>query len=243
MAKCSFGLCPFNPQANGFCIKHQSYATTPLPKKEKSRINPMAAKRKTQHEIYRVVKAKHLKENPFCQICPIVFEYIKSGGEHSWVPVCGKVAVEVHHPEGRDNERLYDSNNMLSSCDSKKFNNGHRWLDQHSEAAMKIGIILTRLTIKKTTMAKSDYSYKIVQWEDKSFISIVDRCLGRMSVTNNIENVLDEIYENEQIEPGSLPVVYQDSDGNWDGYDYQKRSFIILHCDTESQAIQEYLKL
>lgn len=62
---------------------------------------------------------------------------------------------------------------------------------------------------------KSDFRYEI---HDGGSLYIEDLNLGRMSVTNDMENVLEAIYA----ELGSLPVkiTYKDSDGNVDGVKY-----------------------
>jgi hypothetical protein len=60
---------------------------------------------------------------------------------------------------------------------------------------------------------KSDYTYKI----DGTVLFIEDRDLGRMSVTNNIENVLEEISKELGTSIQNYQVIYRDSDGNIDG--------------------------
>lgn len=62
------------------------------------------------------------------------------------------------------------------------------------------------------TPFRADYTYTI----EGSVIAIVDLDLGSKSVTNDIENVLDDI----RAEIGDLAgyaVIYQDSMGRWDG--------------------------
>jgi hypothetical protein len=69
--------------------------------------------------------------------------------------------------------------------------------------------------------AKSDYKYKIIQ----DHIFIIDLNIGGMSVTNDIENVIDDICEKELLIPNTI-VTYRDSEGEWDRYDYYNNKFI-----------------
>ena len=58
----------------------------------------------------------------------------------------------------------------------------------------------------------ADYTYTV----KSNIIAIVDLDLGNRSVTNDIENILDEI----RVEIGDLAgysVIYRDSMGRWDG--------------------------
>lgn len=65
---------------------------------------------------------------------------------------------------------------------------------------------------RRLTGPRADYTYTV----EGSVIAIVDLDQGGRSVTNDIENVLDDI----QAELGSLSgyaVIYRDSSGQWDG--------------------------
>lgn len=59
-----------------------------------------------------------------------------------------------------------------------------------------------------------------------------------MSVTNAIEEVLEEIYSvNSHVE--NLPdykIIYRDSEGKWDSFDFDYYNFIHLGADTEEEA-------
>ena len=60
--------------------------------------------------------------------------------------------------------------------------------------------------------SKADYDFKV----SCRVLVIYDLNLGNMSVTNDIENVLAEIFENE-IDRGDVKkIIYQDSDGYFD---------------------------
>lgn len=71
---------------------------------------------------------------------------------------------------------------------------------------------------------KSDYRYEILG----NVIAIVDLNLGRKSVTNNIENVLDEISTKEHLIVPNYIIIYKDSEGRWDGYNFFTKSFYSL---------------
>ncbi len=62
-------------------------------------------------------------------------------------------------------------------------------------------------------MIKSNYSFNIVDNQ----LKIIDNwSTGYMSVTNNIENVLNEIRNQIGDNIENLNIVYRDTDGNWD---------------------------
>lgn len=152
MANCKWYGCSRHAEKNDYCILHQDYAEVPLEKKKKLPIAKESEKRKKQNKEYHTDTRKaYLKKHPFCQVCPPVLDFIKNGGKSRWTPTCGKIAEEVHHKGGREGDDLNDPENMLSSCNSKKFNNGHNWLNHHPKEAMKIGIIISR--IKQTKRA------------------------------------------------------------------------------------------
>lgn len=61
---------------------------------------------------------------------------------------------------------------------------------------------------------KSDYFYSIN--EPRKVLRIIDLNLGRMSVTNDIENVLTQIRKEIGKDIESLKIIYRDSVGTWD---------------------------
>lgn len=62
-------------------------------------------------------------------------------------------------------------------------------------------------------LGKSDYEWKA----NENLLQIVDLNTGGRSVTNDVENVINEIYEKlgEQIK--KFKIIYKDSEGIWDG--------------------------
>ena len=73
--------------------------------------------------------------------------------------------------------------------------------------------------------AKASYTYTVEKHMDRKWIVIQDQNLGRISVTNDIENVISDICETEQIDIKTHLVIYQDSMGEWTGYDIGTDSF------------------
>lgn len=97
--------------------------------------------------------------------------------------------------------------------------------------------------------ARADYDWKLVQiltdGRATTVIEIVDRDLGNMSVTNDIENILLEISDDlDDDNPLSEnAVIYRDSEGLWDEIVLDEvgnfRSFAALprgRCRSELQA-------
>jgi hypothetical protein len=59
---------------------------------------------------------------------------------------------------------------------------------------------------------KSDYNWGIKE----GILVIEDLNLGRMSVTNNAEGVINEIYSQIGAQLHNLDIIYKDSEGIWD---------------------------
>ncbi len=88
-------------------------------------------------------------------------------------------------------------------------------------------------------MSKSNYSYVI----SEGVLCITDHD-GAMSVTNNAENVLEEIKAELEANNAQMPdiIIYCDTNGNWDGimYDGRDASFYFLEADISlTEAIKE----
>lgn len=91
---------------------------------------------------------------------------------------------------------------------------------------------------------KSTYNYSLYKSEYlKPVIAIIDENWG-MSVTNDIENVVDEIGTNNGFDHADLcgfVVVYRDSEGEWCGWDQQNNDFYFVGGVTEDEAIMSAL--
>lgn len=87
---------------------------------------------------------------------------------------------------------------------------------------------------------RADYTYSV----ESTIISIIDLDLGSKSVTNDMENVLDDI----RADIGDLAgfaVIYRDSTGRWDGVRLIGRSveFYSINEADQQQAEARLLHL
>lgn len=71
------------------------------------------------------------------------------------------------------------------------------------------------------------YKYQITDAHGHNVI-VIEQAGPGTSLTNDIENVVDEIIEKENIDISNYLVVYQDTEGVWDGWDHQRQVFIPL---------------
>ena len=88
-------------------------------------------------------------------------------------------------------------------------------------------------------MVRCDYVHTIRKVDGVDVLLIEDMDLGRMSVTNDIENVLSEL---EDLYRG-LPeiIIYRDSEGIWDGVNNNGVSvnFYMLNTPDTEDAIEK----
>lgn len=88
----------------------------------------------------------------------------------------------------------------------------------------------------------SDFMYQYGKYSDFLYIWIVDADLGNKSVTNDIENVVNDIIDHEEIEDHSqIMIVYMDSERIWDGWDHLHRQFVPLRADSAISAMNKYI--
>lgn len=79
--------------------------------------------------------------------------------------------------------------------------------------------------------SKSDFTYYFHIIREKRFLIIIDGNLGRMSVTNNIENIVAWVFKANHIakeDQNDLYIIYCDSDGMWDGFNWKTQEFVPL---------------
>lgn len=88
-------------------------------------------------------------------------------------------------------------------------------------------------------MSRAKYSYHLEQ--DDKVGCIVD-LNGPTSVTNDIENVIEEIIDKESINSTDWNWVYQDSENMWDGFDPFTGSFVVMQMRRREDAIKEILE-
>ncbi len=92
-------------------------------------------------------------------------------------------------------------------------------------------------------MARSNYDYAFKTYKGRNFLVIEDLNRGAMSVTNNMETVVDECFNDKKLEPHQVYIIYQDSDGMWDGWDAAKQDFVVLHQHTEEDAKDAIIRM
>ena len=87
-------------------------------------------------------------------------------------------------------------------------------------------------------MSRADYIYSLEMHRNRTpCIVIEDLNLGNISVTNDIENVINDICTVEKVKAEQFMIVYKDSTGQWDGYDAVTNEFVGLAEDTWHDAI------
>ncbi|MEN7549058.1 DUF6011 domain-containing protein [Rapidithrix thailandica] len=67
---------------------------------------------------------------------------------------------------------------------------------------------------RQMRMFAASYTYRVLP---PNILLIIDQDQGGMSVTNDMDNVLLEIAENEALELENYRIAYCDSEGCWDG--------------------------
>lgn len=71
---------------------------------------------------------------------------------------------------------------------------------------------------KNAAAHRSDFDFHLrTDAGDQSIIVIEDLDAGQMSVTNNIEAVVEEAARRLGVDPGACLIIYRDSDGIYDG--------------------------
>lgn len=92
---------------------------TPL-KKKPAKIAPVSEKRKSQMAQYSKLRKGFLSENKVCQAS---------------LEGCSKKATDVHHMQGRENERLLDDTKWLAVCRVC-----HRKITDNAAMAIELGL-------------------------------------------------------------------------------------------------------
>lgn len=81
-------------------------------------------------------------------------------------------------------------------------------------------------------MVRADYVYGVMD----GVVCIIDLNRGGTSVTNDIENVVQEILKEKQLSPNT-PIIYQDSMLIWDGWNHITQNFIHIGENSLSKAL------
>lgn len=80
---------------------------------------------------------------------------------------------------------------------------------------------------------KCSYTYSVVRHRGYLILVLVDANDGSLSLTNGIEDVIDELRLN--LIPFPDFVIYKDTDGAWDGWDYKGNDFIFIFLNTDEK--------
>lgn len=88
-------------------------------------------------------------------------------------------------------------------------------------------------------MTKATYNYTVV---DKSFgkVLLIRDTNGPMSITNDIENVIEEICSRHNINPVDHHIIYRDSQGTWDAFTFSTKQFVLLQTSDLEKALAKY---
>ena len=90
-------------------------------------------------------------------------------------------------------------------------------------------------------MKKSKYSYKIID----NYLLIVDEMTNTdtdiVSVTNNIEIILEEIIQKENVDISDLGIVYRDTLFNWDKITINKFNNKIRSINFSEEMVNQEL--
>lgn len=68
-----------------------------------------------------------------------------------------------------------------------------------------------------------------------------DMNLGHMSLTNDIERAIEFVCKLENLNPVEHYIIYKDSEGNWDAYDFATREFKFLESRHWLQAANKLI--
>jgi hypothetical protein len=92
-------------------------------------------------------------------------------------------------------------------------------------------------------MSKADYTHRTAVLNGAKILVIKDLNLGNTSVTNDIENVVNDIAIMESINPADYLIIYKDSEGNYDGWDHAAMDFVPLGENSWISAAAKYKEL
>ena len=92
-----------------------------------------------------------------------------------------------------------------------------------------------------STADRSDYTYHINSKHGQQALVIEDLDRGGMSVTNNIEAIIAEIADEIGTSIYQIPIVYRDSEGQYDGINGEKLrsdTFYSIGAKEEKDAVK-----
>lgn len=116
--------------------------------KGKSTIKKVSDKTKVKLADYKTLRTQFLKTHTKCELHEPIRKFILNGGECSFVPVCSKKAVEIHHAAGRFGGNLTDVDTFKAACDSSRnLQSCHHWVTIHSREAIQIGLSISKFKL------------------------------------------------------------------------------------------------
>lgn len=95
-------------------------------------------------------------------------------------------------------------------------------------------------------MTSSSFNYGIISDGETPIIWIVDRNIGSMSVTRDIDNVCLHICSVNKIKlenAGDYLWIFADEDLVWDAYDPYTEFIIELACNRADEAVRKYKRI
>lgn len=95
------------------------------------------------------------------------------------------------------------------------------------------------MTYNAKLARRSSFTFNLTERSGIKFIVIVDNNVG-VSVTNNIENIIQYISEEENIDISEFVIIYKDSEGVWDGFNPITQDFIVISAESEEDAIENF---
>lgn len=93
-------------------------------------------------------------------------------------------------------------------------------------------------------MARAEYNHSVHEEQLHKVISIVDLCMPNVTtVTNDIENVVEEICKHRRIHASDHIIVYRNTDKSWDGFDAGIGEIVPLGATSRGYAVHSMIKM
>lgn len=89
----------------------------------------------------------------------------------------------------------------------------------------------------------ADYIHHYAERHSRKFLLIEDLKTGLMSLTNDIENVVERIAQEDQIDLLHHVILYKDSYGLWDCWDHYRETFHRIAREDLELAFKRYFAL
>ena len=93
-------------------------------------------------------------------------------------------------------------------------------------------------------MKRAKFSYIITTQGSRACLVITDNRKPSdncMSVTQDIDRVVEQIEIHHQLHAENFVVVYCDTEGVWDGWNARTQKFVLLNCQDWPAAVSKYV--